>query len=40
VRIYAERDLTSRLLAAGFEEVAVVTPLAPFDKIWVCSAAD
>ena len=40
VRIYAERDVTGRLRAGGFEEVAVVTPLAPFDKIWVCSAAD
>ena len=39
VRIYAEDDLTARLRAGGFDRVDVVAPLAPFDKIWVCSAA-
>jgi SAM-dependent methyltransferase len=37
VRIYARDDLTARLRAAGFD-VEVVTPLEPFDRIWVAKA--
>ena len=37
VRIYAPDDLTERL-RASFEDVEVVTPLEPFDRIWVATA--
>ena len=38
VRIYAADDLTRRL-RRSFEQVEVVVPGEPFDRIWVCSDA-
>ena len=37
VRIYGRDDLTRRLHDGGFDEVELVTPLAPFDVVWICS---